>query len=59
MNFGNLLVFGKVRGKPLVAEAIGQGERLPAHFLCPMDKHCCLAYHFSASKLIFFYVILN
>jgi len=23
------------------------------HFLCPMGKHCCLPYHFSASKLIF------
>jgi len=28
-------------------------KRSPAHFLCPMGKHCYLPYHFAVFKLIF------
>ena len=37
----------------LAAETIEQGRRSLVHFLCPVDKHCCLPYHFPSSKLIF------
>ena len=46
---------------PLAAEPIEQGRQSPAHFfLYAMGKYSCLPYHFSASKLIFFFhFILN
>jgi len=37
----------------LAAQLIGQGRQSPVDFLCSMDKHCCLPYHFSDSKFIF------
>ena len=38
---------------PLAAEHTGQVRQSSAHFLCPIVKHCCLPYYFSASKLVF------
>jgi len=55
MNFPEMSCFVS-SGRETLTQSIGgaaySAALAVARFLCPMGNHCCLPYHFSASKLI-------